>query len=174
MKSSESEKCQTPTPTTEYASVVLGVWQYGKATGIAKDGEGKDPAALEWRDLARRGCLGRRSTDVRSFEGSWQYGLAARRSDPVGGHLGLVERHHPDRSVCRSAALVDGCAGTNRPGNLSRVHQGADHLDSVLAAVAVGPPASADGGTRGRTLVRRTLGSVGGGWLAHQRATHQG
>src|SRR5258707_10353172 len=118
MKSSKCEKCQTPTPTTEHASVVLGVWQYGKAKGFAEDDEEKAPAAPEWRDAARCRRLGGRPADFRSSEGSWQYRLAGRRSDLVGGDLGMVERFYPDRSVCRGASLVDGCARTSRRGNL--------------------------------------------------------
>src|ERR1041384_5214993 len=132
MKSSKSKKCQTPTPTTEYASVVLGVWQYGKAKGFAEEGEEKAPAAPEWRDGARRRRLGGRPADFRSSEDSWQYRLAGRGSELVGSDLGMVERFYPDRSVRRGASLVDGCARTSCRGNLSGVHQGAGHLDSVL------------------------------------------
>jgi hypothetical protein len=38
-------KGQTPTATTEDASVVLGVWQYGKAKGFAEKGEAEERTA---------------------------------------------------------------------------------------------------------------------------------
>src|SRR5437764_7075846 len=109
MKSRESEKCQTPIPTTEHASVVLGVWKDGKAQGIAENGQ-EGQAAHQWRDAARRRGLGGRSADLRPSEGAWQYWMAPCRPDPVGSHLGMVERYHPDRSVRRIPSLVDGRA----------------------------------------------------------------
>jgi hypothetical protein len=44
------------TPTTEHASVVLGVWQYGAAKGIAENGQ-EGQTAHQWRDVACRRSL---------------------------------------------------------------------------------------------------------------------
>src|SRR5271165_4945719 len=163
-----------PHPTTEYASVVLGVWQYGKAKGFAEKGQQEERTADQWRDVARRRCLGLRSADFRPFEGAWQYRLGHDGSHFVGGCLGMVQRYDTDGSLYRSPSLVDGRDGTSRAGNLPGLAQRAGHLDRVLVAAVVGASASADGRTGGQALARRPLVGAGCGWLARQRAPHPG
>src|SRR5262249_31269168 len=133
------KKCQTPTPTTEYASVVLGVWQYGKAKGFAQPKKQEGRTSHQWRHVACCGRLGHRPADFRSCEGAWQYHMEHCRPDVVDRRLGVVERRHADRSVHRSPALVDRRARPCGHEELSRSAQCLAHLDVVVAAAAVGP-----------------------------------
>lgn len=168
MKSAVSKKCQTPTPTTEHASVVSGVWHYanGFATGQER------PTPHQWRDAARRRRLGSGSADFRPFEEAWQHHLAGGRSDPVGGGLGVVQRCHPDWLFCRGASLVARRARPRGREYLSGLDEGAGHLDRFLAALVVGAPASVDGRTGRQALARRALAGLGGRWLARQHAAY--
>src|SRR5262249_7122765 len=142
--------------------------------GCAEKGSGKDGPSDQRREVARCGGLGGGSADVRAFAVAWQYQMADCRSDPVDGCLGVVQRSHPDRSLCRSPSVVARRPGTGRPRQLSRPAQGAGALDGVLAAGVVGALAPADAGTGAQALAGRAVAGAGGRWLARQRAPHPG
>src|ERR1700728_1235812 len=144
MKSSESKKYQTPTPTTEHASVVLGVWQYGKAKGFAENGQ-EDEETHQWRDVARGRRLGGRPADFRPFEVAWQYLLADRRPHFADGRLGVVQPCQSDGSFCRGPSLVERCTWKCGRDDLSGIAQGPRTLDYAMAAVVVEPSAPAYG-----------------------------